>query len=523
VLGGVLPSGCSPTYRIGERGIAPSARVGGYVLSKILPLVVVVMVMLGAFYPAIDITAGERERGTLETILSAPVNRFSLMTGKVLAVATLAAITGVLNMASMSLTMLEGVRLIGIHADLSIPWTRAAATLIVLVPTAFLFASVMVAIGAMARSFKEAQTLLTPVYFLCFTPSLIAGLGDYDLSSGAALAPGVNVTLLARDLILGRATPVLTAAVVVSTLCYAALALGLAARLYDSERLLAADDGAGRLPLGAWLRRLLLGTPDRTPAEPNAAHALALYAVACVLLFYAFPPLQAWRFAPGLLISEWGGLFGLVFLYARGTGQPLAAVMHFRRVRPRAILGAVLIGSTAWAVVGLPAAWILPVPKELIESLRRMVAPTDGSRGLPLTLFLMALTPAVCEEALFRGPILRGFARSFRPLGASLVTGLLFGLFHANLWRLLPAGALGVVLSLIALSSDSIVPAMIAHFTNNACLVVLARFGIDDAASTVRVGLQVGLFLTSCAIFAAGALLVRGSAGDRRNLPKPLL
>jgi sodium transport system permease protein len=522
-LGGVLPLGCNPTFHIGEHGIAPSARVGGYVLSKILPLVVVVMVMLGAFYPAIDITAGERERGTLETILSAPVNRFSLMAGKVLAVATLAAITGILNMASMSLTMLEGVRLIGVHADLSIPWSRAASTLVVLVPTAFLFASVMVAIGAMARSFKEAQTLLTPVYFLCFTPSLIAGLGDYELSSAAALAPGVNVTLLARDLMLGRATPIMIAAVVASTLCYGALAMGLAARLYDSERLLAADDGAGRMPLGAWLRRLLLGTARQTAAEPKAAHALGLYALACVLLFYAFPPIQAWRFAPGLLISEWVGLFGLVFLYARGTGQRMVAVMRLQRARPRAILGAVLIGSTAWAVVGLPTAWILPVPKELIDSLRRMVAPVDGSRSLPFTLFLMALTPAICEEALFRGPILRGFARSFRPLGAALLTGLLFGLFHANLWRLLPAGALGVVLSLIALASDSIIPAMIAHFTNNACLVVLARFGVDDTASTARVGLQVGLFLTSCAIFAVGALLVRGSDGRRRNLPKPLL
>ena len=100
---------------------------------------------------------------------------------------------------------------------------------------------------------------------------------------------------------------------------------------------------------------------------------------------------------------------------------------------------------------------------------------------------------------------------------------VLFGLFHANLWRLLPAGALGVVLSLIALEADSIVPAMITHFTNNACLVVLARLGIDDAASTVRVGLQVGLFLTSCAIFAVGALLVHQGGGRRRNLPKPLL
>src|SRR5262249_22313726 len=146
----------------------------------------------------------------------------------------------------------------------------AASTLIVVVPAAFLFGAVMVAIGAMARSFKEAQTLLTPVYFLCFTPSLIAGLGDWELGGAAALAPGVNITLLARDLILGKATLGATLLVVASTLLFGALALSLAARLYDSERLLAADEGA--MPLGAWVRRLI-GWRGSTAASAAASPA----------------------------------------------------------------------------------------------------------------------------------------------------------------------------------------------------------------------------------------------------------
>ena len=76
--------GCAPALRASaSQGIAPRTAIGGYLLSKILPLVIVVMVMLGAFHPAIDITAGERERGTLETTLSAPIPRAALMAGKV--------------------------------------------------------------------------------------------------------------------------------------------------------------------------------------------------------------------------------------------------------------------------------------------------------------------------------------------------------------------------------------------------------------------------------------------------------
>ncbi|HMF39118.1 MAG TPA: ABC transporter permease subunit, partial [Polyangia bacterium] len=73
---------CAAAYAVTAEGVAPRKAMGGYLLSKILPLVIIVMVMLGAFHPAIDITAGERERGTLETTLSAPIARASLMTGK---------------------------------------------------------------------------------------------------------------------------------------------------------------------------------------------------------------------------------------------------------------------------------------------------------------------------------------------------------------------------------------------------------------------------------------------------------
>jgi len=475
---------CRPAFSVATAGVAARTQVSGYMLSKILPLVVVVMVMLGAFHPAIDITAGERERSTLETTLSAPIDRTSLMAGKVLAVATLASLTGVLNLASMSLTVLEGTHLIAGGAKTPIPWLRAAAAFAVIPPTAFLFASVMVAIGALARSFKEAQTLLTPVYFLCMAPALTAGLGDFQLGGVTAWIPGVGVTLLARDLILGHASLGVTLAVLVSTALYGAAALALAARLYDSERLFFTDEAG--LGLGAWLRHVASGhasaPADGTDDQPatTAGHALALYAIACILLFFVFVPLQTWRLGPGLMLSEWVGLGGLTWIYARGRGQKLAEVIRIGAPSPTAFAGAVLIGLSAWLVVGLVAEWILPAPKEVVEGLRRAVAPTDGGRGTLVTLFLMALTPAICEEALFRGPILRGLRTRLSPAGAAILTGLLFGIYHLDPWRLLPTAILGVALSGIALASDSIVPAMVAHFVNNACLILLARLHADD-------------------------------------------
>ncbi|HEX4510320.1 MAG TPA: ABC transporter permease, partial [Burkholderiaceae bacterium] len=303
-LGSALPNGCFQTYSITGSSMATKAKVGGYVLSKILPLIVVIMTMLGAFYPAIDITAGERERGTLETLLSSPVQRFDLMTGKVLAVATLSLLTGVLNIVSMSLTVAEGARLAAGTPILDIPWPRAAATLLIVVPAAFLFGSVMVAIGAMARSFKEAQTLLMPVYLLCFTPSLVAGMADFRLTGLTMLVPGTNLTLLARDLMLGEAGLLPTVIVLASTIGFGAVALAFAARLYDSERLLASTD-ADLVSLSAWLRHLVArpaaGQADMAglePVTPSAGQAVALFGVAFTLWFFAFTWLQRWNLIP---------------------------------------------------------------------------------------------------------------------------------------------------------------------------------------------------------------------------------
>jgi sodium transport system permease protein len=512
---------CTPAFAVMAAGIAPRAQVSGYLLSKILPLVVVVMVMLGAFHPAIDITAGERERSTLETTLSAPIDRAALMAGKVLAVATLAALTGVLNLASMSLTVLEGTRLVGGTEKLAIPWVRAASAFAVVPPTAFLFASVMVAIGALARSFKEAQTLLTPVYFLCMAPALTAGLGDFPLTGITAFVPGVGVTLLARDLVLGRASIALTLAVLASTALYGAAALALAARLYDSERLFFTDEAG--LGLGAWLRHVVRGragaalTSSADGEPPTAGQAIALYAVACVLLLFVFVPLQTWRLGPGLLISEWVGLGGLTWLYARGRGQPLAQVIVWRRPPAAATAGAILIGLSAWLVIGLVAEAILPAPKELVESLRRAIVPPHGDRGLAATLFLMALTPAICEEALFRGPILRGLRGRFSPAVAAILTGLLFGIFHLDAWRLLPTALLGVTLSGIALASESIVPAMVTHFVNNASLIILARLHADDT-DTLTPHTKLLLGTLGAFVLASGIYLVRRAARSRRAL-----
>jgi sodium transport system permease protein len=503
VMAKALPDGCAPAFSLQRRSLAPEARLGGYVLSKALPLFVVLMVLLGAFYPAIDVTAGERERGTLETVLCSPIHRFDLMLGKVLAVATLAALTGVLNLASMAVTLMQILRLASQSIVLDVPWGHALQSSLVIFPASLLFAAAFVALGATARTFKEAQTLLLPVYFLTIAPAMAGAIGEYRLAGLAAWIPGMNVTLLARDLMVGRATWSGGLATIASTVLLSAAALAAAARIYDSERLVVPPPRRQR-------------DTGRTAPVTSAGDALVLFALAFLLLYFVFLPIEQHHLTAGLLAAEWLGLFGLVLLFARISGQRFTDVVGLSRPAPMAVLGGALVGCGAWAAVAIFSEWLLPVPKQLVEELRRSLVPLDGSRGFAATLLLMALSPAICEETLFRGPILRGLRTRTGPAAAAVITGALFGLFHLDMYRIIPATILGTLLGFIALESGSILPCMLAHFCNNAILIILAETRLDQRMEDLSHRALTVVVFVSLAVTATGF----GLLGRARRKPQ---
>jgi membrane protease YdiL (CAAX protease family) len=241
-----------------------------------------------------------------------------------------------------------------------------------------------------------------------------------------------------------------------------------------------------------------------------------LYALAFVLLYFVWLPLQRRNLVLGLLVSEWGGLLGLVVLFAVFTRRSLPDLLRIVRPPPRCLAGAAMVGLSAWAAVAILSEWVSPVPKEVIEQLRRSLIPRDGSRGLWATLALVALTPAICEEALFRGPILRGLRTRAGPAAAVALTGLLFGVFHLELSRILPTALLGILLSLVALESGSILPAMLTHFLNNATLVGLAFFRIDEKVAEIGATASALIFVAGAALTVLGLSLVHSGRRQAR-------
>ena len=150
-----------------EVNVATKRKMGGFVISRFLPMLMVFMVLVGALYPSIDMTAGEKERGTLETILTSPATKGEIVLGKFLTVSLIAMTTGLLNLGSMMATFTYGIFSGMSEAiQIKIPIGYVLVMFLCMIPLAVFFSGVMMAIASFARSFKEAQTFVSPFYLI---------------------------------------------------------------------------------------------------------------------------------------------------------------------------------------------------------------------------------------------------------------------------------------------------------------------------------------------------------------------
>jgi sodium transport system permease protein len=215
---------------------SPAARAVG--ILGMLPYLLVLVVFMGGFYLAIDATAGEREHGSLEPLLAQPVSRAALVLGKIAAASVFSAISTVLFLVSLALS-LPLVPLHRVGMSLGIDPITGLAMFGVSIPLIVLGAALLTAVASFARSYKEAQTYLSIVVLVPTLPLIITQLLDYQPSTLLMWVPSLSQATLVTTLIKGE--PVLwshLAASAAGTTTLAGLLAWLAVRLYKRERML---------------------------------------------------------------------------------------------------------------------------------------------------------------------------------------------------------------------------------------------------------------------------------------------
>jgi sodium transport system permease protein len=456
--------------------------------AALVPMILILMTITGAVYPAIDLTAGERERGTLEALMAAPVPRLGLLFAKYIAVLTVALLTALVNMIGMTITLLStglGPVLFG-EQGLTVSAVLAVFGLLVLF--AAFFSAVLLCVTSFARSFKEAQAYLIPLMLLALAPGFLSLMPGVELTTWMSVAPLANIVLLARDTLAGHAQPLLGLIAVLTTALYGTAALGLAARIFGSDSILYGSQSG-------W------GDLFRRPPQPLAQATLggAMMSLALIVPLYVVTsgslaqfssrPMATQLLAGAVMLAA---LFGVVPLLI-ASYQGVAIIRGFQFHRPP-MLG--LVGAAVLGIATAPLAYELIIlsqslgiatlsEQDLADKsplVQRLVAQW---RTLPpaLVLACIAIIPAVVEELYFRGYLLGAMRGPLPAWLAIAFTALVFGLFHASVGgliateRVLSSMALGIVLGWVSWTTRSVLPGMLLHALNNSLVVGLAYWG----------------------------------------------
>lgn len=472
---GIPPDAARPVD-VGSADVAGDTKFkGAAIWSKVLPIVLLLWAMTGAFYPAIDLCAGEKERGTLETLLSSPAERSEIVLGKLLTVMVFSMATAALNLVSMGLTgwlILSRMPHLGSPPAESMVWLTLA-----LVPVAALYSALCLALAAFAKSTKEGQYYLMPLLLITMPLVLAPMTPGAELDLGNALVPVTGIVLLLRNLLEGAYWESLRYLPVVGlvTLACCVASIRWAIEQFNSEAVLFRE--SERLDLGLWLKHVFR---DRQPTPTISAAVVCGVSILVVKFFIemaAAAPGSFRAFAVQAVMLQVAVILTPALILTFSLTTSPAQTLRLRLPRIAAVPAAILLALLLHPVIGAIRAIVMelyPIREDLLGQLEGLQA-MFVEPPLWQALLVIGLAPAVCEELAFRGFVLSGFRHLGRKWRAILLSAVFFGLAHGLLQQSLIAFIVGTVIGYIAVQTGSIWPGIAFHLVNNSIGVFVAR------------------------------------------------
>lgn len=458
------------SIRLSRVDVATPEQAAGFYFGRLLPLLLVFLTLTGASVAAMDSVAGEKERGSLETLLTTSVSRIEIITAKQLTILSVALFITLAQAGNLFVYL--GLGLIELPAELDIDVSPVAVLVLfaLFVPVAVVVSSLLLLVSTYAKTYRETQLYILPVFLGLMALTAAGLLPAVSLRSVIAVVPVANVSVAVREIMVAHYDVPMLLVTCLSMLVTAFLLLRMSSRMLDMERLITAQEA------------------DEADFKGGAAlfprRVLLWFAGMFALIVIAPANVDALTRLEG----QWAfNMFGVFFL-----GSLLMIRVHrldwrealaIRPVRPQVWLAVLLLVPstllTGIFVVGLSSVF-LPFPEEMLEKFASKLIPDD----FPMwqILLMMALTPGIVEEMAFRGLLLHGLHRRLRPIVLILVVGVIFGLFHQALFRIIPTSYLGMVLTTVAVLSGSIFPCILLHAGNNAFAFMLYRSGVEIEA-----------------------------------------
>ena len=203
-------------------------------------LFIIMAITVSATYPATDTTAGEKERGTLETLLTFPIKSKDIIVGKFLAVSISSIVTGIISFILAIVALLLAQNMFSIYEGTDIMFSASSMIfgIVVIIAYSFFISGLCISIASTSKTFKEAQSALTPLTFISFFPSFIVFMVGLQTTPILSIIPFLNFTMIFTDIAAGNINLLNIALMAISTIIYITLIFTYIIKQYKTEKVL---------------------------------------------------------------------------------------------------------------------------------------------------------------------------------------------------------------------------------------------------------------------------------------------
>ena len=452
---------------IKKENIAPPEQMVGFLVGKFLPYLLIILTISGASVIASDLIAGEKERGTLETILVSAARRDELVIGKYLTIITISIITVLLNLLSMYLSFQHIFMQLGTNVgDVQLPIGNFVLILLLMLPLITLFSAILLSISTYSRNIKEAQSYQMPLLFGAIMLSMVSFLPGFELNLGFSLIPIVNFSLMMRDIMLNNFQLNYLFIIIGSTLILDVVTVYISIKLFHSEKILFRTAEEKSLKFWGKNKKDVL----------NIQFVIVYFVIMIIALYYLGGSWQLKNIMNGLMKTQLLLILLPVILILRLSKTDIKSALRLNYTNPMNFL-LVLIAALPLlllsGIIGQLINYIFPVSESYLEALQNLITIQDNN--LWFIIFVVGILPGICEEVMFRGFILSALRKKGLWYGI-ILSAVLFGAFHLDPFRFIPVTLLGIWLGYLAVKTNSLYVPILAHFSQNSLAILITNY-----------------------------------------------
>ena len=480
----------------------------GMLIGYIMPFMMTVSVITGAFAVSIDLSVGEKERGTLETLITLPIKNIEFMLAKFFAIAAFSLFSVSLNILSyglMGIYIYNSMKLSNmVMGGLKfVEFIPSFLIMLIVIPLfACLVSAISLCVDFTAKSVKEANNLSTVMMLIFMMGGIVADIPNVKLNHWLALIPIANVTLLIKELFMLNIDWSLIMTVVLSTLIYTMVVVIIMTKVFSSEDVLFSD---GMRSIKIFERRANM----KEKQIPGVGDIVFMFAIMFLISNFAGSYFILKSGIVGLAITQ-ASILLVPILYSWYMKVDFKNVYSIKMPRFNEVIGALIFMVGCYIFNTILITWLMDLIPSLqanSESMEQLI----GSGGFIPSVLIIGIMPAFAEEAAFRGFLYGTLKNKKIPIAATMViTAVVFAAYHMNLLQFIYVTIMGLFMSYMIYNSKSIFVTCIFHAVNNSMSVVFSYY--PDFASKIPFISETGLNPKSelIGLFVAIALLVLG-------------